>query len=345
MSAHDEGSSALVWHDVRDWGVEGRGWDDVERYYDRLPARAKGVVRDAVWNLSRHSAGMCTRFVTDARAIHARWKLWSSRLAMSHMPATGVSGLDLYTWDKNSSSWCWLGVGRPEASAEVQATLVDGLDGSKRLFMLYLPLYNGVDSLEIGLPSGAHFEGVAPRTSKPVVFYGTSIVQGGCASRPGMHHVGILGRRLGCPVINLGFSGNGMMEPEVGRFLSELDPAAFVIDCLPNMQAELVTERTEPLVRTLRDARPTTPIVLVEDRNYGNAPFLASRRQQHAAKRKALRQTMERLVNVGVGGIHYVPGDGLLGEDGEGTVDGSHPTDLGFWRMADVLEPVLAQLI
>src|SRR5205823_11246646 len=91
---------------------------------------------------------------------------------------------------------------------------------------------------------------------KPVVFYGTSITQGGCASRPGMVHTAILGRRLDRPVINLGFSGNGKMEPELAALLAELDPAVYVLDCLPNLNAQEIRERVGPFVRTLRQARP-----------------------------------------------------------------------------------------
>src|SRR6185503_14185573 len=107
---------------------------------------------------------------------------------------------------------------------------------------------------------------------KPIVFYGTSITQGGCASRTGMVHTAIIGRRFERPVINLGFSGSGKMDPSVVELLAELDPAVYVIDCLPNLNATGVTERTAPLVRMLRKARPATPILLVEDRSYANAP-------------------------------------------------------------------------
>src|SRR6185436_7835587 len=121
--------------------------------------------------------------------------------------------------------------------------------------------------------------------SKPIVFYGTSITQGGCASRPGMVHTAIVGRRLEMPVINLGFSGNGRMEQEVTDLLTEIDAAVYVIDCLPNMSAKDVEEKTEPLVRTLRKARPTTPILLVEDRSYANSAVLPGPKQRNAESR------------------------------------------------------------
>lgn len=336
-----------LWYDLRAVGVEGQGWQDTKAPYDRLPGRAEGKVRPAVWGLSRHSAGLCARFVTDARTVSARWTLTSNNLAMPHMPATGVSGLDLYVRAADGQRWQWLGVGRPTQATNT-AALVTGLPEGQHEFLLYLPLYNGVSSVEVGVPKEAKLARAPERPAgrrKPIVFYGTSITQGGCASRPGMVHTAILGRRLNCPVINLGFSGNGKMEPEVTELLAEVDAAAYVIDCLPNMSAKEVEERTEPLVRALRKVRPTTPIVLVEDRSYANAAVLPGPRQRNAEGRAALRAAWQRLVSDGVGQLHYLPGAGLLGDDGEATVDSSHPTDLGFVRQADAMQPVLEPLL
>ena len=334
----------LAWYDVAGWGVEGKGWADTERTFDRLPAKAKGVVRDAVWNLSRHSAGMCTRFRTDATAIRARYTLLSERLEMSHMPATGVSGLDLYARD-DQGRWRWLAVARPATAPEVNVELASSIAPGRRDYTIYLPLYNGIESLEIGVSPDAAFEPIAPRTLKPIVYYGTSITHGACASRPGMAFTSILGRRLDRPMINLGFSGNGRMDPEVGALLAELDAAVYCIDCLPNMEGPQVAERAEPLVRQLRDARPRTPIVLIEDRTYTNTPFLPARRERHTASRGALKEACRRLTAAGAEHLVYVEGEHLLGDDGEAATDGSHPSDLGMMRMADALEPVLRPLL
>ena len=160
-----------------------------------------------------------------------------------------------------------------------------------------------------------------------------------------MTHVAILGRRLDWPVLNLGFSGNGKMEPEVAALLAALDPSVYVVDCLPNMNAQEVSDRAAPLVRTLRAAHPQTPIVLVEDRTNAGAAFRAAARQGHAARRAALWEEYQTLLAEGVSDLHYVAGERLLGDDGEATIDGSHPTDLGFVRMADALEPVLRPLL
>ena len=334
----------IQWRDVKEWGIEGQGWhsDQMENFFDRLPARAKGVVRDAVWNLSRHSAGMLTRFQTNASEIWIDHEVTSSNLAMPHMPATGVSGIDLYASTREGHSR-WLAVTRPN-STRTKTKLVSNLSAGQREFTAYLPLYNGTKSLKFGVPEGKIFKPIPPRKSKPIVFYGTSITHGACASRPGMPHPAILGRRLGHPIINLGFSGNGRMEPEVGQFLCELDPLIYVIDCLPNMIGREVAERAEKLVLQLREARPDTPILLVEDRTYAHSPFIPSLQRRHHDSRNALKAAFASLVANGQDKISYLDGDELLGEDRDDTTDGSHPNDLGFYRQANAMEPKLREL-
>jgi lysophospholipase L1-like esterase len=158
-----------------------------------------------------------------------------------------------------------------------------------------------------------------------------------------MPHPSILGRRLNTPTINLGFSGNGRMEAAVGQFLIELDPSVYVIDCLPNMSADEVTANTQPLVKQLRAAHPETPIVLVEDRSYSGSWLITSQRERNESSRKALKAQYQMLLDAGTERLSYINGESLLGADRDDTTDGSHPSDLGFYRHADVFEPVLRE--
>jgi lysophospholipase L1-like esterase len=335
-----------IWFDVRTLGVEGQGWRDTKAPFDRLPAKAEGVVRDAVWNLSRHSAGMHVRFVTDATAIHARWAVTSPRLEQWHMASTGTSGLDLYV-KTDKGEWRWLAVSRIAAQTN-NLTLISNLPPGKREYLLYLPLYNGTQFAEVGVPKGATLtkaDSWGKGDRRPILFYGTSILHGACASRPGMVHSSILGRRFHRPTINLGFSGNGKMEPELADLLAELDPAVYVLDCLPNMTAKEVTERVEPFVRKLRAAHPQTPIVLVEDRSYADSFLITSKRERNETSRAALKAAYAHLKRDGVRYLHYIEGEYLLGDDGDGTVDSSHPNDLGFMRQADAFAKVLKPLL
>ncbi len=335
----------LDWHDVTEWGVEGRAWNDLprKRWFQRLPDSAEGQVTPAVWSLSQDSPGMMVRFKTDATAVWAHFVLRNERLAMPHMPATGASGVDLYARD-DQGKWRWVNVTKTDKK-EMKVAILSDLAPGMREYAAYLPLFNGPDSLAIGVPEGAKFERLAPRTEKPIVFYGTSITHGASASRPGMVHTAIIGRHLDYPVINLGFSGNGRMDAAVGEFLVKIDAAIYVIDCLPNMNAAEVRAKCPPLVKQLRAVRPKTPIVLVEDRRNTNSWILPKRDQHHTDNHAALREVYEALKKEGVANLHYLSGDGLLGDDTEGATDGSHPNDLGFMRQAAVFEPVLRALL
>ena len=343
--AKKEPGDDLLWYDIRDLGVEGRGWTETISFYDRLPAKAKALVSEAVWYLSQNSAGLCVRFISDTPSIAASWKLRFEGLAMPHMPALGVSGLDLYV--ENKGSWRWLGSSQPTVFPSNKGALAGSIPGRKRRhFMIYLPLYNGVESVSIGIPRDAVIAKAPPwpRKTKPIVFYGTSIVQGGCASRPGMAYTAIIGRRLRMPHINLGFSGNGPLDITFAPLLAEIDASVYVLDSLPNMAADQVLERAEPMVRILREARPRTPIVLVENIIYQNA-LPESRNPDLIQKNRYLREAFTRLKKAGVTGLHYVPCDNLLGHDWEGTVDSCHPNDVGFMRMADALTRTLRKII
>lgn len=344
MAASKASNPNLDWHDVTKWGIEGRILPDQDRklWFDRLPSSAEGKVTDAVWNLSRDSAGMMARFKTSSSAISVHYKVRKSQLGMPHMPATGVSGIDLYARD-NDGKWKWVQVTKP-ATQEVQTEIIQGLEPGVREYAAYLPLYNGIEFLKIGVEKGASFEGLAPR-GKPIVFYGTSITHGACASRPGMVHTNILGRKLDMPIVNLGFSGNGRMDQAVGEFLVQLDAAVFVIDCLPNMQPADVTAKCEPLVKLLRAAKPNTPIVLVEDRRFTNDWITPKKRQFHTDNHAALRKAYDSLVAQGIEKLFYIHGDSLYGDDTEGATDASHANDLGFMRQADVFEPVLRKAL
>jgi hypothetical protein len=160
-----------------------------------------------------------------------------------------------------------------------------------------------------------------------------------------MVHTAILGRRLDRPVVNLGFSGNGRMDLEVGEYLGQLDAAVFVVDCLPNMMPDAVKSKCGPLVRQLRKAAPQTPIVLVEDRRFTNDWITPAKSKFHDDNHAALRAAYAELTAEGISNLHYIEGDRLYGTDTEGATDASHASDLGFMRQADVFEPVLRRVL
>ncbi|GHT09721.1 hypothetical protein FACS1894170_00750 [Planctomycetales bacterium] len=331
----------VAWYDTTQWGNEGRGWTDTTTHFTRIPARAKGKVTDAVFSLAQNSAGLIVRFKTDAPKILVRHEV-GGNLTMPHMTTVGSSGLDLYAKDENGL-WRWAGHSRPSGK-KYDSTMLETTPTLKE-YQIYLPLYNNTLSLSVGVPEGCHFEAVAPSSQKPVLYYGSSITHGCSASRPGMSVPAILGRRFDRPVINFGFSGSAKMERELAELIGEVDAAVFVIDSLPNMSPAMVKERSEIFIRELRKARPETPIILIEDRTNSNAWLKPELLKSHREQRAFLRATYEKLLAEGMTGLSYIEGELLLGNDNEGTVDGSHPTDLGMVRMADILEPVLRKVL
>jgi len=326
---------STVWYDGGLLLLEGKGWEETESTYDRLPAKARETVRSPVWNLSHHSAGMCLYFVTDTQSVKIRWTLRQENLAMPHMPATGVSGIDLYT-RADDGRWVFRKNGRPVAvSNEASFAVTPGTE-----CMLYLPLYNGVKALEIGVQKDKALSRPVEsvhKHNKPVVFYGTSITQGGCASRPGMACTAIVQRQLDVPVINLGFSGNGKMEAEMADLLAELDPAVYVLDCIWNMSPEMVAERVGPFVRKLRRAHRDTPILLAEDSSVSNTT--------PTKKGAILRTIYQELKSEGIANLYFLSNENMLGEDGDGTVDGVHPNDVGMLRQAAIFSKSLAAIL
>ncbi|MEI6502938.1 MAG: SGNH/GDSL hydrolase family protein, partial [Armatimonadota bacterium] len=175
-----------VWVDAATLCVEGQGWSDCQAPFDRLPARAEGLVRPDVWSLGQHSSGVTVRFVTDAIAIRARWTLAGEPAAMAQTTLIACCGLDLYA-KASTGQWRWVGNSR-EVPARTSETnfFASPLDGQAREYKLYLPVFSQVLKLEIGVPLGATLKTVPVRPERPIVYYGTSIIHGVGTSRPGM---------------------------------------------------------------------------------------------------------------------------------------------------------------
>jgi lysophospholipase L1-like esterase len=335
---------SIMYHDGFDFDVIGKY--HAEKHWGRFPERFKSTLRENVWNLGKNTAGIGIRFSTNATTILVRWEVMNET-NLRHMPATGVRGVDLYALA--DGKWQYVRTGFPTGKISEATVLSDG-SGQATEYLLNLPLYDGVVSLEIGVNDGAAITPAKDRSllsAKPVVYYGTSISQGGCASRPGLAFTNILSRKLGREIVNFGFSGNGTIETSVGEAMVEADAALYVIDCNANTSEELIYDRTVELVRLLKEKRPTVPILLVE--GFANESFrltpASGVNQNVVKKQKALRRAFEKLKQSGVKDIHYKTGDGLIGEDHEGTVDGIHPNDIGMLRIAEALYPVLRKIL
>ncbi|MHC1737132.1 MAG: SGNH/GDSL hydrolase family protein [Ignavibacteriaceae bacterium] len=315
-----------IWYDARCFTIEGKGWTDTDSAYDRLPARAKDIVPERVWRLSKNSAGISVSFSTNSKTIFVKWTNNNAMYALPNMPAISVSGVDLYSRVKDWQ-WKYIGTGRPNSTFTSVASFNAEGDYSKNPdYLLNLPLYNGIKKLEIGIPNGSDIfpASVFNPEIKPILFYGTSITQGGSASRPGLVHTALIQRRLNIRIINLGFSGSGKMEIEMAKLISEIDASLYILDCLWNMTDDLVNERGEAFIRYLKSKRPETPILLVEDSKYNYS--------SPSPRGVLMKGIYDKLMKEGIEGIYFLEGKNLLGDDGEGTIDGVHPNDIGFQR-------------
>ena len=313
--------------------------------YRRLPASLEGVVRDALWALGRNSAGLYVRFRTDAPEIHARWS--NTGYHMPHMTDVGTGGLDLYAhldgqWKFLRSGFEWGPIKK-----EHEVRLIGNMQPAMREYMLYLGLYDEIKTLELGVPEGYSLyqpELESPVSERPVVMYGTSILQGGCASRPGMAHTNILSRRLDRTVINLGFSGNAHLDYEIATLMASVpNPSVFVMDYVPNSSVEKIEERGERFFRILREAHPDVPVIFVEDPHFSHTILDQAIAEEVSGRNAAQRALYERLVASGEKRLFYVSSFKMAGQ--EDFVDGIHFTDRGMTRYADLLEPYIREAL
>jgi lysophospholipase L1-like esterase len=307
----------------------------------RLPKRLKDIVRTPVWNLAQSTSGGAIRFISNCTTLAIRYEnLYMS--GMINMHVFGQSGVDLYTDN------IYIGTAIHGKKLFVEHVYFKNASPEFREHVLYLPLYNGLKIKAIGINSNATIKKPFPFViPKPVVFYGTSITQGGCASRPGMSYEAILCRKLNLEHINLGFSGNGKGEKEVADAVAEIDASCFVLDFMANNKNRDTLEKVyEPFVRTIRAKHPTVPIILVTRIYAARESPLLGGHEFIEAKRDVIRETYKKMLTEGDQNLSLVEGYSLLGpNEADGLVDGSHPNDLGFQLMADKLAPILAKTL
>ena len=340
--------STIIYYGRQHFLIEGTAILDSlkESPYDRLPISYKEKVREPVWDLSKASAGITVRFHSNSTSINLKWTVLND-FDMPHMAATGIKGIDLYT--KYNNKWRYVTTAGALVGLKTyqnksipadninEYELIKNMTPEFREYKLFLPLYDGVTKLEVGIDSTASIEKASPSTVKPIVFYGTSITQGGCASRPGMAHTNIISRKLDVDCINYGFSGNGRMETPIVELISEIDARFYVIECLQNMDSEQVSERVKPLVDIIRTKHPHTPIVLVENMMYTTAFLDHTEETRLIQENAALKNEYDKIIKSGIPNIFYIKDNKDFLLDNEGTVDGVHLTDLGFLRYADYL--------
>ncbi len=354
---------APAWTPAQQLTVRGRAFNNTPSPWNRLPADAQGVVRDAVWGLSLDSAGITVSFSTDSPAIWVDYTAASNFEPMVHFAATGVSGLDLYAWDVTLGEYRFVQpVALPFKTnhfvGQVTPSYVNVTTAGKPLrWLLYCATYNSVRDLSIGVVPGSAITpdepyiahpGIAPLP--PIVWYGTSILQGGVEFRPGNIVTARVARALNREVFNLGFSGNGKMEISVGEFIARIaEKSVLIIDCSWNMNAASITESAVPFVKYMRaHGYASTPIVLAEGIPFGRNWAVPEQAAEQVASNAALQAAFKALVQEGDTHLHYMHTEQLFGPQAavdSATANGLHPTDAGMFDMAQAWISILPTII
>ncbi|MFI3295724.1 MAG: SGNH/GDSL hydrolase family protein, partial [Rikenellaceae bacterium] len=285
---------------------------------------------------------------TNSKNIVIRYTTTSKNYGMPHMPSTGVSGLDLYATDSKGEQ-LWLAarytIGDQSTFNYHGITYREGEDGYS--YRLFLPPYNGIEKLEIGVDEGAEFSFIEPRKELPIVAYGTSITQGACASRPGMIWTSIVSREMNMPLYNLGFSGNGVLEDALIDLVSDIPAAVYIIDCMPNLQhveQDLLVDSIVKQVVRLRTLRPETPILLTDHLGYPHSLTMDYYAQRERNAVESQRIAYERLVEMGVTDIYHLDYD-TIGLPLDATVEAIHPTDWGMRVYGDAYVEILTRIL
>lgn len=316
-----------------------------EPVFKRLPDEVAKSVSEGVARLSLHTAGGRVRFATDSPYVVVHAVMSSGAHLMSHMPLSGSTGFDMYEDWPNGTARRHVNTFIPPRDFDKEYTICGELgERSMRCLTLNFPLYNSLDALYIGIAEDATLlEGAPYRDAPPIVYYGSSITQGGCASRPGNCYQNRVCRALPYDYLNLGFSGNGKGEQAIADYMASLSMSAFVSDYDHNAPTVEALEETHcRLYRTIRAAHPDIPYVMISKPDFHRGDT-----QSNAKRRSVIWDTYRYAGEQGDRNVYFIDGESLFRGPYEDscTVDGGHPNDLGFALMADAVTAVLKRVL
>lgn len=310
------------------------GWNRADTTkYSGLPQVVK--------RLLMHGTGMAVCFTTNSHAIAAKWCV-SQAKPYPNLTAIANKGLDLYI--KKNGAWQFAGVGRPDGLCN-QEVLVSNLFEGEKECMLYMPIYDEVSKVEVGVTSGAMIKASLPDNRKRILVYGSSITQGASVSRPGMTYPARLSRKTNYEFLNLGLSGSAKMEPAVIDMINDIPADAYILDCIPNSSAQIVEERALKMVRSIQRANPGKPIILLNTISRETGFMDQKVGAMVAAQNRAVSLVAKQLIKERTPDFYFIDTGGFLGADHEGSTDGVHPNDLGSSRFLEKLEPLITNIL
>ncbi|MEG0845883.1 MAG: SGNH/GDSL hydrolase family protein [Niameybacter sp.] len=339
----------LNWLTLDEKAIHIYGTPNNEKVLTRIESDRIQSFPEGIQILGLHTSGVRIRFKTNTKYFAFK-AILSSKDTMPHMADTGISGFDVYVRVVGEKEYRYqktftpdLGYGNPDTRPVVVGECYFWSDDREKDILIHFPLYNGVEDVVVGIEEEATLSEPTPYTiEKPILFYGSSITQGGCASRPGNSYPLLLSRWLDADMINFGFSGNAKGEQIVAEYISEKGMSALVIDYDHNAPTLQDLEETyEPFFKYIRKAHPSLPMVMI------SKPDFDGDVEGHGKRRQVIYNTYMKAKTEGDANIYFIDGATLFGERGRGecTVDGCHPNDLGFMRMAETIYPVLREAL
>jgi hypothetical protein len=339
--------------DATELQIINKAWDNTTEPYTRLTQQYMDSCREDQRWLYNHSSGIAIRFATNSKRIAAQYNL-KNNFHMQHMAMTGIKGTDLYFLNEERGVWEYVNTARPQEknykADSIQSKLyVEHLDGEMHEYMLYLPLYDGVNWVQIGVDSTAQI--IKPQVENPrrmgkIIIYGTSIQQGGCASRVGMVSSAMIQRDYNLECVNIATSGQARMDLYIAEAMASIEDAiCFVVDRVPNCTKDRLDTITYDFIKILRTRRPEVPIIMVEGIMYPYTRHSSFYADYLPQKNASFRRAYEQHLAENPKGLYYMSHEGQTGPEMEGTVDGVHMTDYGFRAYADILEVFIKQAL
>ena len=334
----------LEWVDGTSLNICGHTIRNAKNPYSRLDAKAYNFENSAIIRYSRYPSGVYVMFKTNSTQVAVDWELASPKVRDNMTPIVQL-GVDLYV--KQNNEWRFCSVGRVSASSKVTSykkTLVRNMDNSEKEFMLYLPLWNEVTSLKIGIDEGAEISATPSPYKHRVVAYGTSTLHAASPSRPGMAPLARLSRMLGVDFVNFSYSGQGKMEPESAEVLADCQTDAIICYCFGNTTPTEIEERIDAFAERVVKAHPDKAIIFLP-------PFLFNPQNVNLVKREFAikkRETIARKMAVltkKYKNVHYIDIPDACGPDNDASIDNSHPNDLGFDRILQSYGPKIAKIL
>lgn len=339
----------LRYTDARNFRIINRGYLDTVPLLTRIPDVLKDSTRPEIFELAQCSAGIGIRFRTNSSVIAARYTL-KDDCVMNHMPFTGIKGTDLYVLTEHDQKWHYIATVRPQQGKMQQKIYTSRMRNQMQEYLIYLPLYDGVDSFEIGVDSAAIIDMPQvenPRQGNKIVFFGTSIMQGGCASRTGITQTNQLQRILNRECVNMGFSGSAKLYEQNARMLVRMDEdiAMYVIDPLMNNPKDMVDTLAYSFMKTLLTHITTKPVLMVPCEDQPSQDFDTLLMVNNPLRNRYWKRTYLQLRKEGHDNVYYMDYTRFAGENNEGTVDNVHLTDVGFNNYVHAILPYLKKIL